>query len=389
MSAITGPVMDFRFCCGESVADSGEDVQETGTGPRSLRALLVIESDAEWHAFAQAADASSLHVFNMVRAASKDAARRLIREDNFDIVFLDLWIGNRTTLPLLDFLAERENGCPVVILSNLHRDDIMQVGVSGSTTAFLAKSEISAATLDQVARELLPDVSDTPALPLAHLAAPVQIGDLKALVRALDAVHANALVAGVSLADGRIEDAGMRLKETVATASSLRQAILDLVIGTGNALAATPQDDLPDSLYGIAAFAAECTAHEAQTRRVTFDIGPPSGHGMTLAVPDVCAQMVQDLIATIIWKAATGSTINVAVTEGTQASISLDYMSDKIVRLDGSDLSEDRLNAVLANLDEQARKYGGRLTVTPIAGRTVVTLLLGRAAGWSRTLGNA
>lgn len=189
--------------------------------------VLYVEDDAD-DVFLLGRHLDRLPSFQVeyAHAPSLSAARAMMARHRFDVVLCDFWLGCETTIPLIDELKMSIAPCPVVLVSSLENDDIELIGRRAGAAGFVAKADLSAASLDRIFSTLLPpEAEPAPAEPTGGGIARW----LRALLRSLDRVHASSTLA----VDGDDLDADARalFAEIAYNSGEIRGDIMDKLAG--------------------------------------------------------------------------------------------------------------------------------------------------------------
>lgn len=347
---------------------------------RHLRVLHVEDDGFDQDQFDRAAAQSIDYALDIIHCQSKTEARALMADGGFDLIFLDFWLGTETCLSLVDDIVDGGLELPVIILSNLCSDDIEAIANRAGATAFLSKADISGRTLDDTIGRLTSDpVSAT--LPIAPDCAPdISTLDIRDLIRALDAVHANSAVADIALANGQVEEAHGFLKNTIETASSLRSALFALVERSEGGAVLSPVLEPFDARDRVAQ-AIERIAEDAETRAIQFAFRRPFRPVWSQTDVQAFDSIVETLMTTLIWRAEAGSTIAAALNGTADVTLTLAYRPDRIIHFDDGHRDDGILNTTLSELDREATKLGGGIVIERSGDTLVATLSLPHARG--------
>ncbi len=346
---------------------------------RHLRVLHVEDDGFDQDQFDRAAAQSIDYALDIIHCQSKTEARALMAEGGFDLVFLDFWLGTETCLSLVDDIVDGGRQLPVIILSNLCSDDIEAIANRAGATAFLSKSDISGRALDDtIGRLTSGPVSE--ALPIAPDCAPdMSTLDVRDLIRALDAVHANSAVANIALANGQVEEAHGFLKNTIETASSLRSALFTLVERQESSAVLSPVLE-PFDVRDRIANAIERIADDAEARAIQFVFRRPFRPVWSQSDVQAFDRIVETLMTTLIWRAEAGSTIAVALNGAADVMLTLAYRPDRIIHFDDGHRDDGILNTTLSELDREATKLGGGIVIERSGDTLIATLTLPQSA---------
>lgn len=293
----------------------------------------------------------------------------MIARHRFDVVLCDFWLGSETTIPLIDELKSAIMPCPVVLVSSLENEDIELIGRRAGAAGFVAKADISAATLDRVFNTLLPteETGAAEAVPGRGVAR-----WLRALLRSLDRVHAASTLA---LADDETARSVQELMEDIVSNSSeIRSDIMDKLAGleraTRQGSGVRRFDAVPyfaDAIRGIASRATSGADAEFNTPAVPI---------MIESSPALFGDLIQGFFAEAAEELAAGRSVTIApfVVEG-----QLEVEIVAVAPLDRTSLpapAEEQDARVAATADARrfvvetlARASGGEASFTPDATR--------------------
>ena len=111
-------------------------------GDREMRILLVEDDAVDERLFLWVAQRVGIELGQITVAHSVvEAAERIAAED-FDLYVLDFWLGAETSLGLIEHLGSTDDRKPVLVLSNLSEDELVQVGPPGRELAVLSKADL-------------------------------------------------------------------------------------------------------------------------------------------------------------------------------------------------------------------------------------------------------
>lgn len=179
-------------------------------------------------------------------ATTVTAARQAIEQRRYDVILCDFWLQSETTVSFIGELKAAAGATPVVMVSSLENDDIELIGRRAGADGFIAKADLSAASLDRVFNTLL--------APRDRRASE---GGATAWLKALMASLDRALAASRQADGNGPEDPELR-------------ELLDALFGPS----ATGQSEVLDQLAGLT------RATEASAERVRFDVVPLFSHGI-------------------------------------------------------------------------------------------------------------
>ena len=120
----------------------------------TVRALLIDDDAADAAIINRLAAKSKQLDFRLKVCFSTDDALRLVKEQRFDVVFVDYWLGSQTSIGFISAFS-KANNIPCVLLTGLDEPDIRRVAFRAGVKAFLSKEEISAQAIEGVTLAVL------------------------------------------------------------------------------------------------------------------------------------------------------------------------------------------------------------------------------------------
>jgi CheY-like chemotaxis protein len=213
---------------------------------RAKIAVLYIEDDAD-DIFLIGHQLSALTAFEVefTHVSTIAEARAAIARTHFDVILCDFWLASETTVTFIGELKATAGTKPIILVSAFENDDIELIGRRAGVDGFVAKADLTSASLGRVFNTLLVPRSPVEAETGAA-------GWLKALMRSLDRAHA--------IGD-HPDEAG--LDETTRT-------VIDAILGQSDQLRA----ELVDKLAGLE------RAMQADRNVSRFDMVPHLRHGI-------------------------------------------------------------------------------------------------------------
>jgi DNA-binding NarL/FixJ family response regulator len=119
-----------------------------------VRALL-IDADAHDRLTLQSLAARSKQLEIVTTPCQSLAeAGALLSEPRFDVVFLEYWLGEQTSIPFIHDLAAAQ-GPPCVMLTDLDEPDIRRLAFRAGAHAFLSKDSLCPQALESVTLAVL------------------------------------------------------------------------------------------------------------------------------------------------------------------------------------------------------------------------------------------
>ncbi len=195
---------------------------------RRAISVLYVEDDADdVYLLGRQLEHLSSFQAEYVHTPTLSAARSMLARHRFDIVLCDFWLGSETTIALIDELKSSMASCPVVLVSSLENDDIELIGRRAGAAGFVAKADLSAASLERIFSTLL-NADETNADVAPDSGGVSQW--LKALLRSLDRVHAASALAKRE-PDAELSDAHAMLDYILSNSAEIREDVIDKLAG--------------------------------------------------------------------------------------------------------------------------------------------------------------
>lgn len=207
--------------------------------PHAVRekiAVLYVEDDDD-DIFLLGHQLAGLGSFDVdfVHASTLAEARSAIERRRFDVIFCDFWLDSETSIPLIAELKAAAGAVPVVLVSSLENDDIELIGRRAGADGFVAKADLTAASLERIFSTLLrPREGGSGAGERTDGGAAAW---LRALLRSLDRVHAASALA-MAEKNGEADRLADFLYEILGNSEELRADIRDKLAGLERATAA-------------------------------------------------------------------------------------------------------------------------------------------------------
>lgn len=194
---------------------------------RPISVLSVEDDESDAHLMGRYLTDLDSFAAEVAHAPSLDVARRMLDRHRFDVVICDFWLGEETSIPLIDEIRTTARACPVVLVSSLENEDIELIGRRAGAAGFMAKDDLSAQALERVFVTLLSGEDARPAARPGSGVGPW----LRALLRSLDRVHAASTLALASGADAATLDARRFLDDIVTNSAEIRSDVIDKLAG--------------------------------------------------------------------------------------------------------------------------------------------------------------
>lgn len=157
-------------------------------------------------------------------ASSLREARRLCTQQEFDLYLFDYWMGEDSSVSLLQELASR-SGAPhmMVVMSSLDDESFQSLSLESGADFFLAKQNLSHLTLEKLLQRVLYAASKRRANTQHHLDEDQRTDAwMRSLRSQLDKVHGYSVLAMSSLNNHTREEAKSHLADAIACLSGIR-----------------------------------------------------------------------------------------------------------------------------------------------------------------------
>ena len=126
----------------------------TQTSRDKLFALLIDDDAADAAVIVRLAARSKQLDVDIKVCLSLDEGRRLSGERNFDLVYVDYWLGMQTSI---EFIAEftKRHAAPCILMTGLDEPDIRRIAFRAGVRAFLSKEDLSTQAIEAVSLAVL------------------------------------------------------------------------------------------------------------------------------------------------------------------------------------------------------------------------------------------
>jgi DNA-binding NarL/FixJ family response regulator len=131
-----------------------DDKASLRTGREKVRALLIDGDPADAVNILGHAARSRQLVFDVVVCRSVVAAEAELQTAQFDVVYLEYWLGSETSIAFIHALASLR-GAPCVVLTHLDEPDIRRVAFRAGAEGFLSKDSLNTQALESVTLAVL------------------------------------------------------------------------------------------------------------------------------------------------------------------------------------------------------------------------------------------
>lgn len=117
--------------------------------------VLLVDDDVEDITLIKQLSVKSKQLaFSITTCRSTDEAEAILVEADFDLVYVDYWLGSGTSIGFIcDFVQSR--GSPCILLTSLDEPDIRRLAFRAGAEAFLAKEDLSTQALESAALTVL------------------------------------------------------------------------------------------------------------------------------------------------------------------------------------------------------------------------------------------
>ncbi len=119
-----------------------------------VRALLIDSDPADAVDILGHASRSRQLSFEVVVCRSVVAAEAELQSAQFDVVYLEYWLGSETSIAFIHALASLR-GAPCVVLTHLDEPDIRRVAFRAGAEGFLSKDSLNTQGLESVTLAVL------------------------------------------------------------------------------------------------------------------------------------------------------------------------------------------------------------------------------------------
>jgi DNA-binding response OmpR family regulator len=100
--------------------------------------------------------------YEVIQANDGDEGWRMIQESDWDLLFLDIMLPKRDGLEVLESIVNTEGvkRGPIILLTNLERESIVQKSLELGAQEYLVKSNIDPQKVVDTVRKYFPNDSD-------------------------------------------------------------------------------------------------------------------------------------------------------------------------------------------------------------------------------------
>lgn len=123
-------------------------------GRDAIRALLVESDPFFTDELCAAARRSNQLDFRLIPCRSLAQAEMALSRRPFDVIFVDYWLGEETSVAFIHRLSV-SGGAPCVMVTSLDEPDIRRIAFRAGARAFLSRDALNAQLLDSVTMTVL------------------------------------------------------------------------------------------------------------------------------------------------------------------------------------------------------------------------------------------
>ncbi|SNY93348.1 Response regulator receiver domain-containing protein [Cohaesibacter sp. ES.047] len=193
-------------------------------------------------------------------------ARSICTDERFDLYLLDYWMGEESSVSLLESLNDACKGSStIVVMSSLDDQAFQEVSMQSGADLFLAKQELSKQTLELMLRNIVQAASKTQSVRDQRLLDAEKIADwTKHLRNMLDSSHGFAALALNALKSGDVETVEHLLSQAIDRMSELRNETSYVQLGMTSRQSAGDLNLRPFDVSTLLAEAVEDCRIEAE-----------------------------------------------------------------------------------------------------------------------------
>jgi len=133
---------------------TADDNPSLRSSRETVRALLIDSDPADAVDILGHASRSRQLAFEVVVCRSVVAAEAELQSAQFDVVYLEYWLGSETSIAFIHALASLR-GAPCVVLTHLDEPDIRRVAFRAGAEGFLSKDSLNTQGLESVTLAVL------------------------------------------------------------------------------------------------------------------------------------------------------------------------------------------------------------------------------------------
>jgi CheY-like chemotaxis protein len=119
-----------------------------------VRALLIDDDPVDASLVSRLAAKSRQLEISLTTCASVAEAASLLEEQQFDVLYVDYWMGWQTSIHFIHILSIVQNA-PCVLVTGLDEPDIRRIAFRAGVKAFLSKDELSTQAIEGVTLAVL------------------------------------------------------------------------------------------------------------------------------------------------------------------------------------------------------------------------------------------
>jgi len=135
--------------------NSGREAEDVIRPEREkVRALLIDDDPVDASMISRLAAKSRQLDISLTTCHSVAEAASLLEDQQFDVLYVDYWMGWQTSIHFIHFLSKAQNA-PSVLLTGLDEPDIRRIAFRAGVKAFLSKDELSTQAIEGVTLAIL------------------------------------------------------------------------------------------------------------------------------------------------------------------------------------------------------------------------------------------
>jgi CheY-like chemotaxis protein len=119
-----------------------------------VRALLIDDDPVDATMISRLAAKSRQLDISLTTCQSVAEAASLLEDQQFDVLYVDYWMGWQTSIHFIHILSRAQNA-PCVLLTGLDEPDIRRIAFRAGVRGFLSKDELSTQAIEGVTLAVL------------------------------------------------------------------------------------------------------------------------------------------------------------------------------------------------------------------------------------------
>lgn len=117
---------------------------------RSKYNVFVVEDDDDhFNIIKGLLSANQMNVNSLVRAQSSDEAERLLKENNFDVILLDLSLPDSSPTETIDLVTAFAPNTAIIVLTSLSEEDLLERALVAGAQDYIDKYSLNTSTLEK------------------------------------------------------------------------------------------------------------------------------------------------------------------------------------------------------------------------------------------------